>query len=236
MQSMRFSVDLNNRPDEVFHMSPEALDREYGAPQFDEILSANSNRTAFYTIDLMCFKQLRPHRYAKLSRMGVLTAHRQVAVLLEDMQNIANALATRSRETSSDDLSNGLFQLANEILNQRNDWKLPEHLGKEPGIVRRDALFRAFMLKRAARGALSHCDPSSSEYALAKAEDLAYGNDLEELINVSGAEEAYFQRWLDWRSQVAELLARYSDLLEREELMRSNDQILVLHLVYKGRI
>jgi hypothetical protein len=236
MQSMRFSVDLNNRPDEVFHMKPEALEREYGAAQFADILCQAMNRTAFYTMDLMCFQQVRPDRYAKLSRKGALAAHRQVAALFQDMHQLGNALATRARETSADDLSNGLFRLANETLNQRDDWELPEHLAKAPGVTRRDALLSAFMLKRAARRAHNRCDPGSPEYILAKTEDLAYSNDLEEIINISGAEEAYFQRWVDRRSKVTDLLARYSDLLEREELLRSNDLLLVLHLMYKGRI
>jgi hypothetical protein len=236
MQTVRFAVDLNNRPDEVWRSPPETLEQQYGGAQFTEILSHNANRSAFYTIDLMTLRKLRPDRFEKLSRTGSLASHRRAAALFQDMHQIGNSVSTRARETSSDDLSNGLFRIANDTLNARGDWQLPEHLAQATGGDRRDAILSAFMHKRVARRALGRAAPGTPEHAKAKAEDAAYAADLEQLIDLSGAEEAYFKLWVDKRSEAESLLSRSADHIEREELMRSNDMLLVLHLMYKGRI
>src|SRR5262249_3352508 len=157
----------NNRPEEVFRLTPDELERAYGGSQFAEILAHNANRTAFFTIDLMGFRSQHRERYEDLIDSGDIEAHLHVAEMFQDMHQTGNSLATRARETASDDLSNGLFKIAHDALNSRDDWALPEYLERLAGAERRDALLTVFMHKRAARRTLGRAAPGSLEHTAA---------------------------------------------------------------------
>lgn len=236
LSSMRLSVDLNNRPTEILGMAPSELEREYGSAHVGEVLNHNANRMAFFTIDLMCLRAFDPYRYKELVGSGAAEVYRHSALIFQDMQQIGNSVSTGARETSSDDITNELFKIANDRLNTASDWPLPVHLEQVPGFERKDALLKAFELKKAAKRAMGDCAPGSNEHDAAAREYVALGDDIEHMVDLSGAEHYYFHHWLKRREEVLDLFYKCEDWMDHYQLMNANDLVLVLHLMYKGRI
>jgi hypothetical protein len=235
MACMRLSVDLNCRPGEVFHLGPEALREAYGAGDIGTILAPNVNRFGFYLVDRMRLRRQDPERHAALAAAGTFDAYAEVAALFQEMHTIGNAVATGGREADSDDLSSELFKLANDRLNATSGWDLPAHFSALPGARREDALLQAFALKKAARQERSHARPGSPEHEAAHERYVSLGEDIERLIEVSGAQERSFAGWEGRRAEAASIMER-AGLPDREELLAANDLMLVLHLLYKGKI
>lgn len=236
LKSMRLSVDLNNRPTEILRMPPSALEREYGDAHVGEILAHNANRMAFFTIDQMCLRAFDPHRYKEMAASHALEVYRHSALIFQDMQQIGNSVATGARETSSDDITNELFKIANDRLNTTDDWPLPEHLARIPGFERRDALLKAFELKKEIKRTMQQSVTGSAEHGSQAHEYTAFGEDIEHMVELSGAEHYYFHHWLKRREEVLDLFYKCEDWLDHYQLMSANDLLLVLHLMYKGRI
>lgn len=236
LNAMRFSVDLNNRPTEVFSMPSAARERAYGNAEVGEILAHNANRMAFFTLDLMCLLAFDPHRYQEILTSGAVDVYRENASIFQDMHQIGNSVATGARETSSDDITNELFKIANDRLNTTEDWPLPEHLGTLPGFERRDALIKAFELKKEAKRAMRQAAAGSAEHQMTAQRYAALGEDIEHMVDLSGAEHYYFHHWLKRREEALDLFYRCEDWLDRYQLVTANDLVLVLHLMYKGRI
>jgi hypothetical protein len=236
LKSMQLSVELNNRPTEILSMAPSALEREYGNAHVGEILAHNANRMAFFTIDLMCLRAFDPDRYKEMVASGASEVYRHSALIFQDMQQIGNSVATGARETSSDDITNELFKIANDRLNTADDWPLPEHLVRIPGFERRDALLKAFELKKSAKRAMRRSAAGSAEHEARAHEYTALGEDIEHLVELSGAEHYYFHHWLKRRDEVLDLFYKCEDWVDHYQLMNANDLLLVLHLMYKGRI
>jgi hypothetical protein len=236
LTSFRFAAALNQDPIRLFHTPPLELVRLYGAATFSDILTAGQNQAAFYTIDAMTLIKGAPAYYGELRRSGGLELHRKSADFFDSMHQIANSVATFAREIDADDMSNGMFKVANDVLNERTDWALPAHLERFAGPERRDAILRAFALKRKNKDFRNTLDPTTPAYALANQEYAEFASDIEQLIEISGAEDVYFQMWLDQRDAVEELLSASADPSEGQDLLFGNDLVLVTLLVYKGRI
>jgi hypothetical protein len=236
LKAMRFSVDLNDQPTRVFSMGHDELERVYGSREVSEILAHNANRVAFFTIDLMCLRAFDPHRYEEMVSAGAVDVYRESAVIFQDMQQTGNSVATGARETSTDDITNELFKIANDRLNTTDDWPLPAHLARIPDFGRKDALLRAFEMKKTQKRALRRAKEGSPEHEEAKREYAAFGEDIEHMVDLSGAEHYYFHHWLKRRDETLDLFYRCEDWLDRYQLVNANDLVLVLHLMYKGRI
>jgi len=236
LTSFRFAGALNQDPIQLFHLPALELVRVYGAATFSEILSAGQNHAAFHTIDTMTLISGAPAYYSELRRSGGLELHRKSADLFDNMHQLANSVATFAREIDADDMSNGMFKVANDVLNERTNWALPAHLERFAGPERQDAILRAFALKRKNKDARNKLDPTTPAYALANQEYGEFASDIEQLIEISGAEEVYFQMWLDRRDAVEELLSASADPSEGQDLLFGNELVLVTLLVYKGRI
>lgn len=236
LASFRFAAALNQDPVDIFHAPPTELVRLYRAATFSEILTPGQNQVAFYTIDTMTLISGAPAYYKDLLRSGSLGLHRKSADFFENMHQLGNSVATFAREIDSDDMTNSMFKVANDLLNARADWTLPTHLERVAGPHRYDAILRAFALKRKNKDARSTLDPTTSAYALAKQEYAELASDLEQLIEISRAEDVYFQLWLDQRDAVETLLSLSADPSEGRDLLFGNDLVLVTLLVYKGRI
>lgn len=235
LRAMRFSVDLNRNPGEVFNLDPSVLEREYGGGRFGEILGHNANRTAFFTIDLMRLRHADPERYAEIVRSGSIHSYRESAKLFQEMHQMGNSVATGAREAWSDDVSNELFKIANDLLNEELRTR-PPTLTIFPGTPKEGALLTAFNQRREAKRKLSELTPGSVAHSTKLYEYQALGDRIELLFDSSGAEMCYFQQWLGLRDRVEEIFARAPDCADKDDLLRSNDLILVLHLMYKGKI
>jgi hypothetical protein len=233
---MDYSVDLNRQPREIFSLSSDALERWYGSPTPGAILAHNANRAVFYTIDAMCLRAFDPERYAEMVAAGAVDVCRESAWIYQDLQQIGNSVATNLRESDSDDITNELFKIANDRLNMVDDWPLPEHLARIPGFPRKDAILTAFELKKAARRARNAHPSGSREHEAAQLEYRAFGEDIEQMVEMSGAEHYYFLHWMHRREEAVDLLYRCDDWIDRSSLIVANDLLLVLHLMYKGRI
>lgn len=236
LTSFRFAAELNQHPVRLYYAPPAELVRLYGSEAFSDILAAGQNHAAFYTIDTMSLINGAPAYYRDLVRSGALDQHRKSADIFDCMHQLANSVATFPREIDADDMSNGMFKVANDVLNERDDWTLPPHLDRLVGPDHHDALLRAFALKRKNKDYRNKLDPTTQEYALAKQEYAELASDIEQLIEIAGAEEIYFQMWLDRRDAVAELLTASADPSESQDLLFANDLVMVTLLVYKGRI
>ncbi len=236
LTSFRFAGALNRDPSRLFHAPPLELVHQYGAATFSDILSAGQNHAAFYTIDTMALIRGAPAYFSELRRSGGLELHRQSADIFDNMHQLANSVATFAREIDADDMSNGMFKVANDVLNKRTDWSLPAHLERFAGPERRDAILRAFALKRKNKEARNSLDPATPAYALAEQEYAEFASDIEHLIETAGAEDVYFQMWLDRRDEVEKLLSKSADPSEGQDLLFGNDLVMVTLLVYKGRI
>lgn len=234
--SFRFAAALNRDPIRFFHAPPLELVRSYGAATFGDILSAGQNQAAFHTIDTMALIRGAPAYYSELRRSGGLELHRKSADIFDNMHQLANSVATFTREIDADDMSNGMFKVANDVLNERTDWAMPAHLERFAGPERRDAILRAFALKRKNTEARNSLDPTTPVYALAEQENAEFASDIEQLIEAAGAEDVYFQMWLDRRDEVEKLLSTSADPSEGQDLLFGNDLVMVTLLVYKGRI
>lgn len=235
LRAMRFSVDLNRDPGEVFNLDPAVLERDYGSGRLGEILGHNANRVAFFTIDVMRLRHSEPVRYAELVRQGTLRVYRESAMLFQEMQQMGNSVATGAREAWSDDVSNELFKIANDLLNEEVRAR-PPLLTIFPGTPKEGALLTAFKQRREAKRMLGELEPGSDAHCTKLREYQALGDRIELLFDSSGAEMCYFQQWLGLRDKVEETLARAEGCADQEDLLRSNDLILVLHLMYKGKI
>lgn len=235
LRAMRFSVDLNRNPGEVFNLDPSVLEREYGGGRLGEILGHNANRVAFFTIDLMRLRHSEPERYAEIVRQGTVHIYRESAMLFQEMQQMGNSVATGAREAWSDDVSNELFKIANDLLNEEVRAR-PPLLTIFPGTPKEGALLTAFKQRREAKRRLGELEPGSDAHSTKLREYQALGDRIELLFDSSGAEMCYFQQWLGLRDKVEETLARAKDCADQEDLLRSNDLILILHLMYKGKI
>jgi hypothetical protein len=236
MQMMMFSVQLNNDPLKVFRLGAEDLRDTYGGTGVGEILSHNSNREAYFTIDLMCLREFAPDVYAEMVQGGSIDAFRKSATLFQLMHQIGNGVATGARETESDDLTNELFQIANDLLNVREDWSLPDRLRAIRGFPRKDAVLWAFDRKRTARRTYRASLPDSVDREEAAQEHSMLGEEIEQLIELSGAEQNYFEKWLSLSDEVTTILAGRDDIVRVPQLIEGNDLLLVMHLVYKGKI
>lgn len=236
LTSFRFAAELNQHPVRLFYAPPADLVRLYGSPTFGEILAAGQNQAAYHTIDTMTLISGAPAYYRELLRSGGLDLHRKSADIFDNMHQLANSIATFPREIEADDMSNGMFKVANDVLNERDDWTLPPHLEYLVGPEHHDALLKAFALKRKNKDTRNRLDPRTPAYAHAKQEYGELASDIEQLIEIAGAEEIYFQWWLDRRDEVEELLTASADPSESQDLLFGNDLVLVTLLVYKGRI
>jgi len=224
LSSMRLSVDINLEPQEIFYLSPVELKRRYGEETIGDVLAHNANVAAFFTIDLMCLRNLDRERYRQLVLSGAIDLCRRAALISQDMLQLGNSVATGAREIGADDLSNELFKIANDLLNERDDWEQPAHLRHLP---RRDLLLALFMRKRSLRRV--DTTAAAREYA-------ALGEDIKQLFDRSGAERHYFCRWLRQRDQQAQVCAEAGDLIDPEQVRRADELLLVMHLIYKGSI
>lgn len=231
--SMQLSVDLNSRPLEVFRLDPGELERRYGARDVGEALAHNSNRLGFYTVDRMVMRAQDPERHARLE--GSLPAYRRLALLFQEMHQIGNSVATGAREAGSDDMSNELFKLANDRLNTTDGWALPDELRAALGPAQEDALLRAFARKKDLRRRREQAPPGSREHEDAQRAYLQLSDGIEELIEVSGCQTGYFESWLERRAAAATLIGQM-DIPDGASLLAGNDLLLVLHLIYKGKI
>jgi len=236
LKAMRFSVELNNRPIEIFRAPSAELQGEYGGPDFGAVLAHNANRGAFFTIDLMCLRAFDASRWDSFVTSGAAKVYRQNAIVFQDMHQIGNSVATGARETESDDITNELFKIANDRLNTTDDWPLPEHLAALPGFKRRDALLEVFVRKKAAKLELAATAAGSAEHKAARLEYVALGEDIEHMVALSGAEHYYFHHWLHRREEAVDLFYQCEDWIDPYRLVDANDLVLVLHLMYKGRI
>lgn len=234
--AMRFSADVNTSAAEVFAASPETLQSRYGCATIDEILAHNANRAVFFTIDQMSLQAFDPERYAQMRQAGACASLRETARLFQVMQQTANSLATGARETDSDDLSNEIFKIANDRLNEIDDWPLPPHVEALSGASRKDIMLRAFERKKQLKlGWNSHPD-GSPEREAARAEYTALGGDIERMVEMSGAERHYFEHWWHRREDALDVFYQCEDWIDGAQLVAANDLVLVLHLMYKGRI
>jgi hypothetical protein len=222
LNAMRLSVDLNLRPREIFSLKPAELERCYGGETIGDVLAHNANVAAFYTIDLMSLRNLDPARHQQLLLSGAVDICRRTATISQDMLQLGNSVATGAREIGSDDLSNELFKIANDILNERLDWEQPEHLSS---FARRVLLLSLFERKKSLRGV----EGAREEYA-------ALGEEVKRLFALSGAERSYFNRWLRRREERDQAIAAAAEFVDRDQLRRGDDLLLVMHLIYKGRI
>lgn len=236
LKTLRFSCALNERPLEVLHLPPSRMSLEYGERSVEDIMSHNANRMAFFTIDAMAFRAAQPAHYEDLAQAGATVMHRRSAMLFQLMHQIGNSVATGAREVRSDDISNGMFKVANDLLNSRADWPAPAYLAGVLGEERADMLIRAFDRKREVRRHIDELPPASEARAAAQQEYEELAADIEQLIELSGAETAYFSQWIEHRDRVPALLERGIPEADREGLLRGNDLLLVLHLIYKGKI
>ncbi|APR78416.1 Hypothetical protein A7982_03763 [Minicystis rosea] len=236
LKAMRFSAHLNDAPRAVFELESPILLERYGGSGFGDILAHNANRAVFFTIDLMCLLAFDPSRYKDLARAGAVAVYRENAWIYQDAHQIGNSVATGARESESDDITNELFKIANERLNTIDDWPLPGHLALIPGFPRKDAVLRAFELKKAAKQARRHHPEGSLAQQMAQAEYKALGDDIEQMVEMSGAEHYYFLHWLKRREEAVDVFYKCDEWVDRYSLMSANDLVLVLHLTYKGRI
>lgn len=236
ISAMRFSVHLNNRPRAMFEMSAAGLKSAYGSPTFSDILAHNANRAVFFTIDAMCALAFERHRYMEMVKANAVEVYRENAWYFQINHQTCNSVATGARETGSDDLTNELFKIANDRLNSIQDWPLPENLARIPGFSRRDAVLAAFERKKALkRERLLHRE-GSDERSRIDRDYQALGEDIERLVEMSGADHAYFLDWLKKREEAVDVFYKCDEWLDRYSLVNANDLILVLHLTYKGRI
>src|SRR5262249_16507987 len=135
----------------------------------------------------------------------------------------------------SDDVSNELFKLANDQLNADEGWALPGPLAELLGPERRDMLIRAFARKKEARRQSVSAAPGSEEMDAAQRECALLSDGIEELIEATGCQRRYFEAWLARRAEAAELMG-YAEIPDGAALLAGNDLLLVLHLMYKGKI
>jgi hypothetical protein len=233
--SMRLSVDMNRRPRELFAARPDELARRYGGSSLGEVLAHNANLSAFLTIDLMVLRNMDPALHDQIVLSGAVDTYRQAVLISQDMQQMGNSVATGAREIGSDDLSNDLFKVANDLLNARDDWELPEHL-LAAGIERRDAMLSAFERKKTLRQLFRDPAVDPDERDRARAEYGALGDDIKLLFERSGAERSYFGRWLARRRELGALLEHANHYVDCSQIKRSDDLMLLMHLIYKGRI
>lgn len=236
LKAMQFSADLNERPEAIFALGPAAMKERYLFPTFGEILAHNANRAVFFTIDKMFLRAFDPERYTEIVAAGAMDLYRQNAWIYQDAHQTGNSVATGARELESDDITNELFKIANDRLNSLDDWPLSEHLAKLPGFPRRDAVLAAFARKKELKRAASKLPAGSPEHAALQREYTAFGEDIELMVDLSGAEHAYFQHWLKRREEAIDVLYNCEDWMDRYTLHDANDLVMVLHLLYKGRI
>jgi hypothetical protein len=236
VKAMRFSAHLNNRPKAIFELDSAVLSDRYGGAGFGDILAHNANRAVFFTIDLMCLLAFDPSRYKEIERAHAIEVYRENAWIYQDAHQIGNSVATGARETESDDITNELFKIANERLNTIDDWPLPGHLADIPGFARKDAVLGAFELKKAAKRARRQHPEGTASRQQAQDEYKALGEDIEQMVEMSGAEHYYFLHWLRRREEAVDVFYKCDEWLDRYSLMNANDLVLILHLTYKGRI
>ncbi|MFT3774744.1 MAG: hypothetical protein QM820_56055 [Minicystis sp.] len=235
IDSMVLSVDLNTRPLDVFHLGPDAFADRYGGRDFGETLAHNSNRVGFYTMDLLHLRAQDPARYAELSQAGAFPVYARLAALFQEMHQTCNSLATGAREAESDDVSNELFKIANERLNATLDWQMPAALAKLLGPARHDVLIRAFSRKKEVRRRRALAPVGSDAHREAFDEYIRLSDGIEELIDSTDSQRRYFEVWLARRTEAAALVEQI-DLPDGAALLAGNDLLLVLHLIYKGKI
>jgi hypothetical protein len=172
----------------------------------------------------MLLRNLDGGRYKLLVLSGAVDVCRRAALLSQDMMQLGNSIATAARELGSDDLSNELFKVANDLLNQSADWRVPDHLRE---FDRCNLILTLFERKRAIAGL-------STEEAERKRTALAA--DILQLFALSGAEQQYFARWLHRREELAQVRTHVTDVIDEDHARRADDLLLVMHLIYKGRI
>jgi hypothetical protein len=235
VDSCVLSVDLNSQPLEIFRLDPMELLQRYGSRDLGETLAHNSNRMGFYTVDLMMMRAQDEFRYARLEDLGSFPVYERLAALFQEMHQIGNSVATGAREADSDDVSNELFKITNDWLNTSSNWSLPSALVAVLGPERRDVLIRAFARKKEARRRSVSAGKGSREREVAHEECSRLSDGIEELIEVTGSQRRYFDAWLRRRAQAAELMG-YAEIPDGAALLAGNDLLLVLHLMYKGKI
>jgi hypothetical protein len=235
LRAMRFSVDLNSNPGKMFNLDADVLEREYGGGRFGEIFGHNANRVAFFTIDLMRLRHADPERYADIVRSGSIHVYRESAMLFQEMHQMGNSVATGAREAWSDDMSNELFKIANDLLNEEVR-QLPPSLSKFEGTPKEDELMTSFNQRREAKRKLRELTPGTPAHDAKLREYQRLGDRIDLLFESSAAEMHYFQQWLAARDKVADIFAGAGDCADQDDLLYNNDLILVLHLMYKGKI
>jgi hypothetical protein len=235
VDSMHLSVDLNTRPLQVFNYDDARLRELYFGAPFGEILAHNSNRAGFFTMDLVRLRATDMRQYSRIEPL--LPAYRDVSLLFQDMHQTGNSVATGAREAESQDLSNELFKIANDRLNldpnlgRDMESNLLDFVGGEP----RDALIIMFEQKKCLRR-LEVNAPKGSIQRQRFHERVAVLNDqIEELVGHSGAERIYFETWVRAREKAKERIEQ-ARIPDGDALLAGNDLLLVLHLIYKGRI
>ena len=233
VDSCLLSVDLNARPVDTFRLRSDELQRRYGSTDFGEILAHNSNRMGFYTVDLMVMRAQDEERYVRLRDFDSFPVYEQLAALFQEMHQIGNSVATGAREVESDDVSNELFKIANDWLNTSADWAFPEALA-ELGPARNDVFIRAFQRKKETRQRRASARDRAEREA-AHEEYTRLSDGIEALIEATDSEERYFADWLSRRGRVAALVSN-TDIPDGATLIAGNDLLLVMHLIYKGKI
>lgn len=234
--AMQFSADVNTSSAEVFAASDETLRSRYGCDSFSDILAHNANRAVFFTIDQMALRAFDPARHEEMASSQACESYRENALVFQDMHQVGNSLATGARETDSDDLSNEIFKIANDRLNQIDDWPLPPHVEALAGASRKDVVLRAFERKKQLKREWNRHPDGSPEREGARAEYVALGGDIERMVEMSGAERYYFEHWWHRREDALDVFYQCGDWIDGSQLVTANDLVLVLHLMYKGRI
>lgn len=217
MSSIRFSLDVNVDPIATLALSVSELERRYGSPSIDTILSHNMNSVAFHSIDRIALCESSPACYTALEESAALTAQRELLLVSQDMHSLANAIATATREIETGDVSNQIFKVASDSL---------------------DALIPAEKTVRAVAEQLGRpLEPNFFLLALKNGDGGgAKTQALRRLFRLSGAQQSFFNRWLKCEIERDAILARLALFLDAERVRASDELLLATHLMYTGRV